>query len=840
MISRGNNDPPPSYTKGDEMELDELDALLDQSRQLLAGTESAEATVRVPKNLMAIYQESKKLNQKIVRTVSEIEPKGDYLLAQKGFDAEKYRRNLQTLDLKSTFEPLEPLSETDIETYLRHQHSMLTLTTIEEAKKSTSNKFYKTYDTYMDANWRKAKDDFQRALQLYRNQMETLQPIIQQGLLAPQTPTFGKKIDKSSMTIHMKDYSCVVHEMNIARKHNTGYPLISNFMSCIEKSDEDTAIKRTELLDCWRFLKYILHEDASSQSSFGSSNIDTESKIYGAIRALEAQCAEYIKENVDNQKFESMKALYNEYSENIILITCFLHTSLWMQQNRGFANWEKFDGFHRGLPSVPVWALIFYCLRCGFVNDALQIAENSRYVQDRPELYNLIKLKARCSSSINVNQEAVREEFRQTTKEKNRDPYKLILYNLLGKVNEDSEHMEVLHKVEDWLWYKLHLTTKENFKKFQDYIANLGPTYFSKGLYPLRYFMLLIITQQFERAILYILNLGKADFYVEAVHFAIALLFYGQLKYTENANYPLSYQAQDGLYINYIFVLSEYVKLFAITDLHDAVSYIYTLDLLKNGQELCVEYMTRLVLQTKEITSLLGSITDSHRKKGLIETFLEPEQVLRVLQTVAAEYQRNGAYDTAVELLFMAEERERAINLVNANSSFYLRNILTIMIELLNQVLRNGSNRDLIINLAFRVNNKFERENLKYKLAKGDEKDFETFNLLLRLTNFFTLCQGERYNEAYKLIPSFDFLPLQRNQIEAAYHKFMSVGEPIRHKISEILVQCMFIIKYLYSNEKSKLSSSQLLALYRENSNALIEFAGKIQQFVTPDRKSVV
>lgn len=59
----------------------------------------------------------------------------DYLLAGKGFDVEKYRRSLSKIDLKTAFEPLEPLAETDIDGYLKHEHNMIILTAIEEAKK---------------------------------------------------------------------------------------------------------------------------------------------------------------------------------------------------------------------------------------------------------------------------------------------------------------------------------------------------------------------------------------------------------------------------------------------------------------------------------------------------------------------------------------------------------------------------------------------------------------------------------------------------------------------------------------------------------------------------------
>lgn len=57
------------------------------------------------------------------------------MLAKKGFDPERADHDLQLLSRsKPTFEPLEPLAETDLEGRLQHEHDMIILTAIEESK----------------------------------------------------------------------------------------------------------------------------------------------------------------------------------------------------------------------------------------------------------------------------------------------------------------------------------------------------------------------------------------------------------------------------------------------------------------------------------------------------------------------------------------------------------------------------------------------------------------------------------------------------------------------------------------------------------------------------------
>lgn len=52
-----------------------------------------------------------------------------------GFDTEKLSRNLQSINLTTTFEPIEPICETDIDSFLKHEHDLIILTAIEESKK---------------------------------------------------------------------------------------------------------------------------------------------------------------------------------------------------------------------------------------------------------------------------------------------------------------------------------------------------------------------------------------------------------------------------------------------------------------------------------------------------------------------------------------------------------------------------------------------------------------------------------------------------------------------------------------------------------------------------------
>ena len=56
-------------------------------------------------------------------------------LARGGLDISQHHRLLREIDLSLSYEPLEALTELDVDKFLDHQHQMLVNTAIEEATK---------------------------------------------------------------------------------------------------------------------------------------------------------------------------------------------------------------------------------------------------------------------------------------------------------------------------------------------------------------------------------------------------------------------------------------------------------------------------------------------------------------------------------------------------------------------------------------------------------------------------------------------------------------------------------------------------------------------------------
>ena len=234
-------------------------------------------------------------------------------------------------------------------------------------------------------------------------------------------------------------------------------------------------------------------------------------------------------------------------------------------------------------------------------------------------------------------------------------------------------------------------------------IREIGQRYFAKGAegtggYGV-YFCLQILGGMFEQAVSYLYPYS----YVAAVHFAIALDFYGLLRVSDflaseselrealwllaerivpaDFWFLVTYNTKGLPQINFGRMLGYYTSGFRSGNVEAAVDYLtlICLDadlpgaLGKAQSDLCHEALRELVLETREFAQLLGDIqSDGTRIKGLIEERLklicltDQEEFLRTVTVQAARVaDDNGRTTDAVLLYHLAEEYDSVILIIN-------------------------------------------------------------------------------------------------------------------------------------------------------------------------------
>lgn len=195
------------------------------------------------------------------------------------------------------------------------------------------------------------------------------------------------------------------------------------------------------------------------------------------------------------------------------------------------------------------WILIFYLLRCGFITEAAE------YVSQDPGFRSLDHKFVTYMTTYAQNrrlprdlQQKINGEYQQRSRnapDNTVDPYRMACYKIIGRCDLSRRRLEgVNQSVEDWMWLQFNLAREDDrteevagdvfgLEDIQTDIAEIGQRVFGKGQEgPGGYgtfFLLQILGGMFEQAVSYLSSYAP----VSAVHFAIALAYYGLLRVSD-------------------------------------------------------------------------------------------------------------------------------------------------------------------------------------------------------------------------------------------------------------------------------------------------------------------
>eukprot|EP00057_Strongylocentrotus_purpuratus_P013801 XP_011668275.1 PREDICTED: nuclear pore complex protein Nup93-like [Strongylocentrotus purpuratus] len=113
--------------------------LLRDAEQLTADVDTGSELPRVEQTLHQIMETSQRLWTKTAQlgTSEAADVKASILLGSKGLDIPRISQRLETLSAVKTYEPLEPIADTDIQGLLRNERENALLAVIEETKRNT-------------------------------------------------------------------------------------------------------------------------------------------------------------------------------------------------------------------------------------------------------------------------------------------------------------------------------------------------------------------------------------------------------------------------------------------------------------------------------------------------------------------------------------------------------------------------------------------------------------------------------------------------------------------------------------------------------------------------------
>ncbi|XP_071957772.1 nuclear pore complex protein Nup93-like [Antedon mediterranea] len=800
-----------------------FDDLLQQAEQLTAGVDSGSDLPRVERNIHQIVEAGQRLWSKTAQTgqPDTANVKASILLGTKGLDVPKVSQRLETLSATRTLEPLEPIADTDIQSFLRNERENALLAVIEETKRNTFRQAEKHFWDSMQSEWESEKQRLLNAL------IGSGQDLLD---YAPERDSaVGDSIvmsSRSGMDHVQMAYSRQMYLFN-ERVVQRGLPpdLLELCTSVAQQLDDKY------ILDIWDMVRHMTSVPLVSTSTVPENRTSPDVQtafVNQALRYLEKNYCQYllgyISESQHQARLGGIPGIYP-------LVQAFLRIKV----PQGMPGLEDAE-----VDGLPLWPMVYYCMRCGDLEGALQAF--NRASQDVGEIRDFLQeyMHSDQNRLSPASETKIKLQYRRAVRH-SPDPYKRIVFCILGNCDPSDSHSEVADKTDDYLWLKLSQvcldrdlgatpdqTSLADLQRqlYQDY----GEVHFNAQQNPMLYFKVLFMSAQFEPAIEFLWRMETLSSH--AVHIAIVLYEMGLL------NVPTSIAAQMLTKVstddeplrrlNYARLVSLYAAKFQTTDPREALQYFYLLRKLTDskGENLFAKCISELVTETREFEMLLGQVKeDGSRQPGAIDKFQDNTQ--RIIETVAKDTENKGLFEDAVKLYDLAENSEKVLELMNKLLSPLVASPSTM-----------HSNRDRLHNLAISIAQRYTKQCLS-----GTRTTTDTFYLLLDLFTFFDIYYAKDIDRALTTIEKLKLVALTPESVDDRVAEFKQYKDEIRRSMPDVLIATMNILYTKYKTNRNKPSYSprsmtpqrgmdvgkdSYLEYLRRQAKSLITFAGML------------
>uniref|UniRef100_A0A2K5F2Q1 Nuclear pore complex protein Nup93 n=1 Tax=Aotus nancymaae TaxID=37293 RepID=A0A2K5F2Q1_AOTNA len=143
------------------MDTEGFGELLQQAKQLAAETDGISELPHVEWNLQEIQQAGECLRSCTLTCTSQemADVKASVLLGSRGLDISHISQRLDSLSAVTTFEPLEPVMDTDIQGFLKNEKDNALLSAVEESHKRTFGMAEEYHQESMLVEWEQVKHE---------------------------------------------------------------------------------------------------------------------------------------------------------------------------------------------------------------------------------------------------------------------------------------------------------------------------------------------------------------------------------------------------------------------------------------------------------------------------------------------------------------------------------------------------------------------------------------------------------------------------------------------------------------------------------------------------------
>uniref|UniRef100_A0A671FT88 Nuclear pore complex protein Nup93 n=1 Tax=Rhinolophus ferrumequinum TaxID=59479 RepID=A0A671FT88_RHIFE len=425
----------------------------------------------------------------------------------------------------------------------------------------------------------------------------------------------------------------------------------------------------------------------------------------------------------------------------------------------------------------PVWALIYYCMRCGDLLAASQVVNRAQHQLGEFKTWFQEYMNSKDRRLSPATENKLRLHYRRALRN-NTDPYKRAVYCIIGRCDVADNQSEVADKTEDYLWLKLNQVcfdddgtsspqdrlTLSQFQK--QLLEDYGESHFTVNQQPFLYFQVLFLTAQFEAAIAFLFRMERLR--CHAVHVALVLFELklllkssgqsAQLRDHEPGDPPCLRR------LNFVRLLMLYTRKFESTDPREALQYFYFLRDEKDsqGENMFLRCVSELVIESREVRPC----------------------ALRPPVTVSVH---------VLMLMWCLQVPQDACLLMNK-----------LLSPVVPQISAPQSNKERLKSMALSIAERYRAQGITFDVS---------------------------------IIDRLKLVPLNQESVEERVAAFRNFSDEIRHNLSEVLLATMNILftqfKRLKGTSPSSASRPQRViedrdSQLRSQARALITFAGMI------------
>lgn len=801
--------------------------------------------------------------------------------------------------------PAYAIGDADVGAWGRNWHEMVILSGIEVQRQKTVKSFQKQFEKRILSNWETEKSrvlqdelgvtDDELAKMTTGSSKGMRESVLGKSRLGSgsdvrrfplATSTLGKstlEAREGGLVMHNKaiKYEKVVSALNAHRLRREPYELCLAFESAT-KGDS----KYPLLPDAFNILAHMMQEPSLHiASGYGSSSAAIPitqrqyAKAYlsptgsnakmllngrlvsGSRAYLERDFERYMNDTIQNNPKEAALGGIPGITNKV---RAFTDVTLRSKEAQDTYKPETVNG-------IKLWAQVYYLLRAGHPSEALTLVEQNQANITKDDWSFPGAFKAFFSSPERRLPKTVRDQLYSDFNAHVRnnpqvDQFKYALYKLIGRFELSKKNVKVAGTTEDWVWFQLSLTreNKDGDPPQEQYdLADLGrhvlkvgsDAFDSNGQRPFKWFNLLLVTAQFERAIGYLYS--KPALKTDAVHFAVALQYYGTLRVPDVPTSDILVE-DNGPALNYARLTQLYIAPFYRVEPQAALQYAYLVSLASDcpapvgGQQrqLALDLVRDIVIGSRQWTKLLGSVrADGTKETGPIERDLallnlsDEDDYLREVVLAAADQAANDAsLAESVELYHLAGAYDKVVEVVtralghslSGSSPHFERTSAPVS---LSGAFGGATDLDALASAVYKV---YGSDMMKR--GRVLDRNWDVLEVLLKLRAGLEQYAAKRPDLALQTFQSTGLLPLDNDTAGVAQYaqNFRQLLDtPVVSNLDTVIVTTMRCLHDLTAALKESPYGDhgrmQTLASYKHMAQCLIQFASTLRLRLGPD-----